>query len=277
MKFILLLRVKQWIKNGFVLAPLLFSGEFLNPEQFVSALLAMLIFCIASSATYIVNDLFDIEQDRKHPKKSKTRPLASGAVSKQQAYYLLGFLYLLLITAYFVQPAVICVVLIYLIINFFYTLYLKHQPVIDIFTIATGFVLRVYAGAVALSVPPSSWMLVTTLNLALFLAAIKRRQELISNDDLSRRVLEHYSIKLIERYAEMAATGSLIFYGLFVMTVRPELIYTIFFVIFGLFRYWYIVEKLDLGESPTEALLSDIQLSLAVMLWIAATIWAIYI
>lgn len=276
MNFLYLLRIKQWVKNGFVLAPLLFSGTFLSIAHIFNALTAMVLFCVASSATYIVNDLHDIERDRKHPIKSKTRPLASGAISKAQAYGVLAVLYGILITAYFFQPLVLGVIVFYLALNVLYTYSLKHQPVLDIFTIAFGFVLRVYAGVVALNVPPSSWMLVTTLSLALFLAAVKRRQELLNHDDIARKVLEHYSVKLVDRFAEMAATGALIFYSLFVMTVRPELIFTIPIVIFGLFRYWYIVEKLDQGESPTEALLSDLQLFSAVLLWVIATAYAIW-
>ncbi len=273
---IALLRLKQWVKNGFVLAPLIFSGSFLDMAAVADSLAAMLLFCIASSATYIVNDIHDMEHDRKHPEKSKKRPLASGAVTLTQAYMLLGILYSLLIIAFFYFPLLMLVIAGYIALNLLYSLVLKHQPVIDIFTIAVSFVLRVYGGTVALSLPPSSWMLVTTLCLALYLAAVKRRQELVLSSTEGRKVLAHYTVALIDRYAEMAATGALVFYSLFVMTVRPELVLTIPFVIFGLFRYWFVVESLDGGESPTDALLSDWQLALTVILWIAAILWAIW-
>ncbi|MDP3847585.1 MAG: decaprenyl-phosphate phosphoribosyltransferase [Pseudomonas sp.] len=270
------MRPRQWVKNAFVFAPLIFAGEFLNLESIEKVALAALIFCVASSATYILNDLSDIERDRRHPKKSQTRPLASGLVSVPQALALLLALYIMLLAAWFVMPAVLYVVLGYLLLNLAYTFVLKHQPVIDIFTIAIGFVLRVYAGAMALSVPVSSWMFVTTLCLALYLAAVKRGQELASNGSESREVLQHYTPALLDRYAEMAATGALLFYSLFVMTARPALVMTIPLVLYGLYRYWFIVESKDAGESPTDALLSDWQLLLTVAIWgvvSAVSIW----
>jgi decaprenyl-phosphate phosphoribosyltransferase len=271
-----LLRPHQWVKNVFVFAPLIFAGEFLKLQSIEKVALAALIFCVASSATYILNDLTDIERDRRHPKKSKSRPLASGLVSIPQAITLLLVLYVALLATWFVMPAVLYVVLGYLLLNLAYTFVLKHQPVIDIFTIAIGFVLRVYAGAMALSVPVSSWMFVTTLCLALYLAAVKRGQELASSGSDSREVLQHYTPALIDRYAEMAATGALLFYSLFVMTARPEMVMTIPLVLYGLYRYWFIVESKDCGESPTDALLGDWQLLLTVAIWgvvSAVSIW----
>lgn len=265
-----LIRPKQWVKNGFVFAPLIFSGELLNPVALTQSLLAAFFFCIASSATYIVNDIHDIDLDRRHPKKSKSRPLASGVISKSAALGLLAFLYLILIVGYFIMPKVIMVIVVYAILNLAYTFVLKHEPVIDIFTIAIGFVLRVIAGAMALGLAASAWMCVTTLCLALYLAAVKRRQELAQSGSEGRKVLEKYSVALVDRYAEMSATGALLFYSMFVMSTRPELVITIPLVLYGLFRYWYVVEALDGGESPTDALLADWQLLLVVALWIAA-------
>jgi decaprenyl-phosphate phosphoribosyltransferase len=270
-----LIRPKQWVKNGFVFAPLIFSGELLNPSAIGRTLFAALFFCVASSATYIVNDLRDIEADRRHPKKSKSRPLASGLVSKNAALIFLGILYFILMCGYLVMPKVILVIGVYLMLNFAYSFFLKHEPVIDIFTIAIGFVLRVIAGAVALNLDASVWMCVTTLCLALYLAAVKRRQELAQSGTDGRKVLTKYSVTLVDRYAEMSATGALLFYSMFVMSARPELAITIPLVLYGLFRYWYVVEALDGGESPTDALLADWQLLLVVALWIAACVWAL--
>jgi hypothetical protein len=147
---------------------------------------------------------------------------------------------------------------------------------LDIFTVAAGFVLRVYAGAEALSVPVSSWMFVTTLSLALYLAAVKRRQELLHGGSDGRKVLERYSVALAERYAEMAATGALIFYSLYVMSERPEMVITIPLVLYGFFRYWFLVESSGAGESPTDVLFFDWQLLATVFLWIVACGWAIW-
>jgi 4-hydroxybenzoate polyprenyltransferase len=271
-----LMRPKQWVKNGFVLAPLVFAGQFLNADAVGQALIAVALFCLASSATYIINDIQDVERDRKHPKKSISRPIASGAVPVSTALFLLGLLYAVLMTAWFLWPTVVAVIIAYSLLNVAYTFFLKQQPVLDIFTIAIGFVLRVYAGAVALSVPVSSWMFITTLCLALYLAAVKRRQELSQSGTDARQVLQKYSVSLVDRYAEMSATGALLFYSMFVMSARPELVITVPLVLFGLYRYWYVVEALDGGESPTDALFSDVQLLLAVLLWVAACVWAIW-
>jgi decaprenyl-phosphate phosphoribosyltransferase len=271
-----LIRPKQWIKNGFVLAPLLFTGEFLIFGAAKNALIAMALFCIASSAAYIVNDLKDIEADRRHPKKSLNRPLASGQVSIFSASILLIGLYAILIAAWFHFPKVINVIAAYLVINIAYSFVLKHQPVVDIFTIAIGFVLRVYCGATALNVPVSNWMFITTLCLALYLAALKRRQELSQNGEEGRSVLKNYSVSLVDRYAEMSATGAMVFYSIFVTSAKPELVITVPFVLFGLFRYWYVVEELGGGESPTDALFADWQLLLCVVLWIAVCVWSLW-
>lgn len=271
-----LMRPKQWIKNGFVLAPLVFAGEFLRLDAVTHSLFAVLLFCLASSAVYIVNDIHDIELDRRHPKKSKTRPLAAGVVSKAMAITLLIILYGVLVAGWFVAPSVVSVIAGYLLLNVSYTFVLKHQPVVDIFTIAIGFVLRVYAGAMALTVPLSGWMFITTLCLALYLAAVKRRQELSQSGTEGRKVLEKYSVSLVDRYAEMSATGALVFYALFVMSAKPQMIITVPLVLFGMFRYWFVVEELDGGESPTDALLADWQLLLTVLLWIGTCAWALW-
>jgi len=271
-----LIRPKQWIKNAFVLAPLIFTSEFMRAESVARALTAVLLFCIASSATYIVNDMHDVERDRRHPKKSRTRPLAAGTVSMQAAAFMLVLLYGALVWGWFVMPATMGVILGYLLLNLAYTFVLKHEPVVDIFTIAIGFVLRVYAGATALNVPVSSWMFVTTLCLALYLAAVKRRQELSHSGDEGRAVLKKYSVGLVDRYAEMSATGALVFYSLFVMSSKPEMVMTVPLVLFGLFRYWYVVEQLDGGESPTDVVFADWQLVVTVLAWGAVSGWALW-
>lgn len=271
-----LIRVKQWVKNGFVIAPLIFTGEFIDLIAVRSTILATFLFCLASSATYIVNDIHDIERDRLHPQKSKSRPLAAGIISKPQALITLSLLYCGLIIGWIFEPKVVYVILCYLVLNIAYTYVLKHKPVIDIFIIAIGFVLRVLAGAVALDVPVSSWMFVTTLCLALYLAAVKRGQELTLRGTDGREVLAKYTKSLVDRYAEMSATCALVFYSMFVMASRPELVITVPMVLFGLFRYWYVVDVLDGGESPTDALLSDWPLLITLVAWGLACIWALW-
>jgi decaprenyl-phosphate phosphoribosyltransferase len=271
-----LMRPKQWIKNGFVLAPLIFAGKFLDPTAITNELLATLLFCLAASATYVINDIQDVERDRQHPTKRKKRPIANGSVSVAQAIGLLLLLYAAIGLGALALPKVVMVLISYMLLNVAYSFYLKHQPVLDIFTIAVGFVLRVFAGAVALDVPVSSWMFITTLCLALYLAAIKRRQELNQNGTKSREILKQYSVTLIDRYAEMSATGALVFYSLFVMSTKPQMVITIPLVLFGLFRYWYLTEAHEGGESPTDELLSDGQLIATILLWIMACILALW-
>ena len=271
-----LLRIKQWAKNTFVLAPLIFSGKFLVLYSIGDSLLAMWLFCLASSAAYIVNDIFDIEHDKMHATKSLKRPLASGKLKITHALGLLIFIYLLLASAFLLQFKVMLVISAYLVLNLFYTYTLKEQPVIDIFCIAIGFVLRVYAGAMALNVAVSSWMFVTTLSLALYLAAMKRRQELLVSNSQSRKVLKVYTVDLVSRYAEIAATGTLLFYSLYVMTVHDDLVITIPLVLYGLFRFWFIAECFQSQESPTDSLLSDWQLLMTVFIWVGLCVWSIW-
>lgn len=270
-----LVRPKQWIKNSFVFAPLIFASEFLHLDSIYSTLLAAFLFCLAASAVYIVNDLKDIEKDRIHPEKSKKRPLASGQVSYQSAIILLILLYIVLVSFWSIIPNVIYVIFIYLALNWAYTFKLKHEPVIEIFIVAFGFVLRVYAGAMALTVPVSHWMFITTLSISLYLASIKRRQELLQSGSQSRGVLAYYSVTLIDRFAEMSAVTAVVFYSLYVMEVQPKLVVTVPLVIFGLFRYWYIVETLKGGESPTDVIIQDKQILLTVLLWVGCCIWVL--
>lgn len=271
-----ILRPQQWVKNSFVFAPLLFSGEFIDAGSLAWALFAFFVFCMASSAGYVVNDLRDADDDRLHPTKSLMRPLASGELSGSTALSILGALAATLLASSFVYPALFFAALTYIALTLSYSFFLKRQPVVDILAIAMGFVIRVYAGAVAIQVPLSDWMFVTTLSLALFLAAIKRRQELKSSGNRARPVLALYSEALIDRFAEMAGTGALVFYSLFVVTNAPGLVLTVPIVLFALFHYWYIVAVKDGGESPTDALLSDWQMIAAVLAWTGLCAWHLW-
>ncbi len=270
-----LMRPKQWVKNCFVLAPLIFSSRFLEIDALGHSVSAAIFFCIASSAAYIVNDIRDKEKDQCHPKKSFTRPLAAGIVSVRQALILLFVLYMVLVIGAFLFTNVALVICAYILLNVLYSLYFKNQPVLDIFCIATGFVLRIVAGSVAIGAPVSAWMAITTLCLALYLAAIKRRQELSQRGTASREVLGKYTVELIDRFAEMSATGALVFYSMFVMSSKPDLNITVPVVLFGIFRYWYVVEALEGGESPTDALLADWQLILCLIIWSSLCMWTL--
>lgn len=262
-----LIRPKHWIKNLFVLAPLIFSGTFTRPQKTLLAVFGTLLFCVAASIVYIVNDLSDVRRDRLHPVKRITRPIASGAVSVTEARVVLIVLSALLVVGTFVSIPLVAVLIGYILLNVSYSVWLKSIPVVDIFCVAAGFVLRVYAGARVIDVPLSSWMMVTTLSIALYLAAIKRRDELDAQGDGARAVLGQYSIALLDRFALMSSVCSMVFYSLFVVTTRPVLAFTIPLVLFGIFRYWFLVDRGERGESPTDALWSDRTLAVTVVMW----------
>ncbi|MGE0487283.1 MAG: decaprenyl-phosphate phosphoribosyltransferase [Gammaproteobacteria bacterium] len=262
-----LLRPRDWLKNGFVFAPLLFAGAFRDPRAVLEVAFAAALFCIASSAVYVFNDLHDIEEDRAHPRKRHSRPLASGVLAATDARWLLLVLYTILALCALRFAHLAAVLAFYIALNVVHTRVLKRLPVIDVFVVASGFVLRVYAGAVAIDVPVSSWMFVTTLSLALYLAVVKRRQELVGATPESRHVLRYYSVALLDRYALMAGTSALVFYALFVMSVRPALVPTVPLVMFGLFRYGWLVDYHSAGESPAETVLRDPPLLATIVIW----------
>ena len=270
---IALLRPREWTKNVFVLAPLVFAGALGNSAAQRAAVGVFALFCVAASAVYVLNDLHDIAADRAHPHKRLTRPLAAGQLAPRTAVLMLALLYGIVALGCAIAPRAGIVVAAYVLLNVAHTFVLKAQPVVDIFSIAVGFMLRVFAGAQAIAVPVSSWMFVTTLCLALYLASIKRRQELILSGGSGREVLREYTVPLLDRFAQTAATGALIFYSLFVMATRPGLVITIPFVLFGLFRYAWLVEVRQAGESPADALLSDWQLIVTITAWLALCAW----
>jgi decaprenyl-phosphate phosphoribosyltransferase len=272
-----LLRPEQWVKNGFVLAPLVFAGAFRDGAAVGRAAFATLLFCAAASLAYVMNDLRDVADDRRHPVKRLTRPVAGGAVSPAKARAVAAVLAVLVLAGALALPAAGGVVALYLAVNVGYSLGLKRVPVVDLFCVASGFVLRVWAGAEAVRVPLSTWMLVTTLCLALYLAALKRRQELRATvQGGGRAVLGAYSPALLERYAQTAACGAIVFYALWVVDVRPQLALTIPAVLFGFFRYAYLVEARGEGECPTDTLWRDLPLLLTIAAWAAMCVWAMW-
>ncbi len=266
-----LLRPTHWTKNVFVFAPLLFSRAFVEPDAVRAALLTFTYFSLACSAIYVFNDLLDVDNDRRHPTKRLTRPLAAGHIPLAQARVAFALLLAVAVTGWLVVPRAMPVIVFYLLLNLAYTTRLKRMPVVDLFTIAAGFVARVYAGSEAIDIRLSMWMFMTTLCLALYLAAIKRREELRSWGEAARPVLRTYTVPMLDKFALMAAISAFVFYGLFVALVRPELALSVPFVLFGFFRYWYVVESGHAGESPTDLLLTDRPLQLTLLLWLTVS------
>lgn len=241
--YLKLIRPKQWVKNIFVLAPLLFANQFGFISAWIHALLATFIFCMGASAVYILNDLHDEEEDKHHPEKRK-RPLAAGLVTEAKATVELCFLAVIALTSVLFLPTPCLFVLLgYWLINVLYTYFLKHLPLFDIISIALSFVLRVLMGAYAISVHSSAWIILCTFVLALFLALGKRRQDI--EIDLywhHRKGLQGYNILLLDKLLAISATSCLVFYSLYTVEAAKQkghgmLIYTTIFVIFGLFRY----------------------------------------
>lgn len=271
LSIIRLLRPKQWIKNAFVFAPFIFAKvahELPSDNVLSFSLIATAIFCLISSTVYVFNDLMDVEKDKLHPSKKLKRPIAAGLVTMNQAKILLILLILgTTVSLYFFQRLLIPAA-IYLGISVAYSIKLKHVPVIDLFSIASGFVIRVYAGAVAIQVPLSIWMFITTLCLALYLASIKRYQEVSLQGSGSRQVLKNYSTDLLSKYALFSSICSAIFYSLFILSERQTLAPTIPVVILGLFRYQYLVDVKKEGESPTDTLWSDWGLMVTILSWV---------
>ena len=257
LKLISLARPKQWMKNLFVFAPILFAGQLLNFDLMLKNILAFIAFSLTSSVVYIINDIVDREADRAH-KKKRFRPLASGEVNVKESVLFAAVIGLIAVIILFKLSYVFSIVVgIYLILNIMYTIKLKHIVILDVFIISLGFMLRVEGGAAAISVPISSWMILTTMFLSLFLAISKRRAELsaseIDNVENQRKVLGHYDISFTDQMNTVAVTGTIICYALYTVSDRTvntfhteNLIYTTPFVIYGMFRYLYLLHKKNL-------------------------------
>ncbi len=288
MAYLKALRPEQWSKNLIVFAGLIFARAFTQTELIIEATIAFIIFCFASSAIYIFNDLVDIERDRSHPKK-KFRPIASGKVNKQTAYIISAILMIgsaagsyLLLNEYFFWA-----VFSYIVLNILYSLSLKQIVIIDVMSIAAGFVLRAVGGAVAIGVEISSWLVICTTLLALFLGFGKRRHELVLLNSTAaehRTILEKYSISLLDQLISIVTAATIIAYAIYTLFGQaPEkygathLELTIPFVIYGIFRYLYLIHKKEAGGSPAKILYTDIPILLTVILWIISVILLLYV
>jgi 4-hydroxybenzoate polyprenyltransferase len=277
-----LMRPYQWVKNAFVFTGLLFGHAWRDPQLVALVMVVFIAFCLVSSAVYTFNDIVDLEQDKQHPKKSR-RPLASGQVSVPAATALavvLGVLGLSL--AYIASPAVLAILALYVLMNNAYSLWLKHVVILDVFIIATGFMLRILAGTLGVGIPPSQWLLLCGLMVTLFLGFTKRRAEIFAlNDDKAnhRKVLEHYSPVLLDKMIGITASGLIMSYSLYTMnpdTIRihgtANLIYTVPFVMYGVFRYIYLLHHQSRGGDPSHDLVRDRHLLIAVGAWLIATL-----
>jgi 4-hydroxybenzoate polyprenyltransferase len=281
-----LIRVKQWVKNLFVFAPLVFSLQLFSIQPLVKTVAAFFAFSLIASSLYALNDIVDLERDKYHPKK-KNRPLPAGLLSVPQAAVIgvvcLGGGFLI---GMWLNLSMVGVLMVYLLMNFYYSLWGKNIIILDTMLIALGFVLRVLAGAYAIAVPSSSWMLVATFFLALLLGLGKRYNELLVMKDDSvnhREVLTEYNEPLLGQLFAVASSSTVVAYALYTMDPgvvkafqTENLVYTLPFVVFGVFRYLYLVFKHELGGDPTELVFKDRTMLIAVVLWVISVVILIY-
>ena len=278
-------RPRQWIKNLFVFAALIFSHK-LYTEDAGRAVAAFVIFCALSGAVYLLNDVVDVERDRAHPSK-RLRPIASGALSTRVAVAvsaILGAASLVAATA--LGRSFLLTSLAYLALLALYSLWLKHLVIVDVLTVASGFVLRAVAGAVAVDVEISGWLLICTILLALFLALGKRRHEYLTLDAAAARhrpVLAEYSAALLDQMIAVVTASTVTAYALYTMSHETVakfgtrfLPVTLPFVLYGRFRYLYLLYRRQLGGNPTELFLGDTALLVNAFLWVIAVVAIIY-
>lgn len=282
-----LIRPKQWVKNLFVFAPILFAGKLMDLPMLLTNILAFASFCCISSSVYVLNDIIDVESDRVH-KKKRYRPIAAGYVSIKQAKILFVFLIALTAVLSSMLPVLFLITIsAYLVNNLLYSFKIKNVVLLDVFSISIGFILRVIAGAVAIDVSVSSWMIITTIFISLFLGISKRRAELSGpnqdNLEKQRKVLSDYDVVFVDQLNTIAATGTIISYALYTVSEKAvnafhsdKLIYTTPFVLYGIFRYLYLLHQKNLGESPTQIVTKDVPIIINSLLWLITCAVIIY-
>lgn len=280
------MRPNQWTKNLIIFAGVIFAQQLSSLGSLFKTVAAFSLFCLLSSAIYIINDIKDVEKDRVHPLKSK-RPIAAGELSLSFAVIsTVGISSASLLLAFLLDSSFGLVALLYFALLCAYSFYLKHVVILDVLTIAIGFVLRAIAGAVVIHVAFSSWLLLCTILLALFLGLSKRRHELVllgENAHSHRKILEEYSPYLLDQMIGVVTASTLMAYALY--TMAPEtiqkfgtkyMILTIPFVIYGIFRYLYLVHHKEQGGNPTTIMIIDKPILINVLLWALVSILVIY-
>ncbi len=263
------LRPRQWIKNAFIFAALIFDHQLFNAGPLVKTIAGFFLLCLASSTVYLINDLADLERDRLHPVKCK-RPIASGKLSIRVAQFAaVSFSILTLLLSFFLGSAFGIIIFVYIVQNLLYSFWLKHIPIIDVFMIAAGFLLRVAAGVSLITVERfSPWLYSCTTLLALFIGFGKRRAEiklLANNANQHRRVLDGYSVPFLDQLIVIVSSTTIMAYSLYTFSAEnlPSnhlMMLTIPFVIYGIFRYLYLIIIEDAGGAPEEIVLSDLPL-----------------
>ncbi len=280
------MRPKQWSKNLFVLSPLLFSGRLFDAETVLHAVGGFFLFSFIASSVYVLNDIIDVDRDKDHPVK-RNRPIASGALSIRSAFIFISFFVpATLIAGFSLNTNFGIVIAVYFAMNTVYSLFLKQAVIIDVMTIAASFVLRIVAGALVISVPMSEWLLICTSLLALFLGFSKRRHEIVVLEEdaaVHRPVLLEYSTYFLDQMIALVTASTLICYILYTVAAETvanfgskALLLTAPFVLYGLFRYLYLVHQQKRGGDPATLFLSDKPLLVNVFLWALTVVIIIY-
>ncbi|WP_434283308.1 decaprenyl-phosphate phosphoribosyltransferase [Clostridium botulinum] len=279
---IALMRPKQWIKNFFVFAAIIFSGNLTNESILKNNIITFILFCLTSSTIYILNDIVDLEKDKKHPEK-KNRPLPSGRVSKSTAIIMnIIILFTVLFCSYkFVDYKIMYIYLLYIVMNIFYCFKLKNVVILDVMVITFGFVLRMESGSLATKVSVSPWLFLCTILLSLFLALNKRKSEIITlkdNRGSHRKILEEYSVELIDNMLTIVTPSILISYCIYTFSSvqSKRMMYTIPFVLYGIFRYQYLMNNHNLGGKPEDVFGKDKPFLVNMVLWVISVVVIIY-
>ena len=285
-QILLAMRPRQWVKNFFVLPALIFSKHLFEWDYLNRSVAGVLCFCLLSGAIYLFNDLFDLEQDRLHPDKSK-RPIAVGLIPVPVALVAAGVLLVLgLGSAFLLQVYFGYVAVMYAGLNLAYSYRLKHVVLVDVLIVAFGFLLRPVGGALVIEVEISTWFILCSFMLALFLAVAKRRQELVIMEESAgehRAILAEYSVPFLDQIISVLTSATLVCYALYAMGVGEgvgasrHMQWTIPFVLYGILRYLYVVYRQGGGDNPTAVVWKDRPLQINMVLWIAVSMLGLYL
>lgn len=284
--FVRMLRPNQWIKNFFVFSGVLFGQGWKEPAYIIAASITMMAFCLVSSSIYVFNDVVDREADRLHPKKCR-RPIANGEVTIPEALVssvLLSFSGLII--GRYISFEVMAILGLYILINIAYSLVLKHKVLVDVFCISAGFMLRIFAGTVGLGIPTSQWLLICGMMVTLFLAFAKRRAEALKLEGQHakhREVLGKYNTNFLDQMISITATGTVLSYSLYAMSDyvlmvhgAKNLMATVPFVAYGIFRYVYLVHHYQIGGHPSTELVRDRHIIGSTICWLIITLWHVW-
>lgn len=267
-KYFKLIRIHQWIKNFFLVIPLIFSGDFIYLDKDIRVVIGFFAFCFLASSMYIMNDINDVEEDRKHSTK-KYRPIASGEISIKKALFIAMALFLgSILLSTLLSYSYIAVLLLYLVLNLIYTHYTKHIPVWDILFLASFYIVRIFAGGVAIDVNLSSWLFLTAFFATLFIGSGKRYVELATNGKSSRKVLSFYSHEFLNYCLALSSFCTILFYTLYTTTKSFYFQISSVFVVVGFLNYFFLLYRKDIHEDPVSALLKSKSMFLVLAGWL---------